>query len=50
MPSNWVYGGIFQGGGYKSIIYGYKPVEKYVIYSDTVGQYTDGRQKRYENF
>lgn len=39
MPSNWVYGGIFQGGGDKSVIYSYEPVEKHVVYSDTVGQY-----------
>ncbi len=40
VPSNWVYGGIFQGGGDFSIIYSYKPVDKWPVYSDTVGQYT----------
>lgn len=39
IPGNWVYGGIFQGQN-QSIIYGYDPVEKYVVHSDTVGQYT----------
>ena len=40
IDGNWVYGGIFQGKGDKSIIYTYEPVEKRVVYSDTVGQYT----------
>lgn len=40
IEGNWVYGGIFQGKGDKSIIYTYDPVGKYVVYSDTVGQYT----------
>lgn len=46
MPSNWVYGGICKGPGDFSIIYGYMdekkevPIEKFVVYSDTVGQYT----------
>lgn len=39
LESNWVYGGLFQGPN-KSVIYGYDPVEKHVVYSDTVGQYT----------
>ncbi len=39
MPGNWVYGGIYQGQN-QSIIYGYDPVEKYIVHSDTVGQYT----------
>lgn len=43
LPSNWEYGGLFyqndRGGDY-SIIYSYDPVEKYVVYADTVGQYT----------
>ena len=44
--SNWVYGGVCFGKGDFSIIYGYMddnkevPVEKFVVYSDTVGQYT----------
>lgn len=46
VPSNWVYGGIFQGTGDFSIIYGSKdaaletPIEKHTVYTDTVGQYT----------
>ncbi len=40
VPSNWVYGGVYQGCGDHSIIYSYDPVEKYPVYSDTVGQYT----------
>lgn len=40
MPSKWVYGGVFQGCSDHSIIYGYDPVEKHAVYSDTVGQYT----------
>ena len=39
VDSNWVYGGIFQGPNY-SVIYGYDPIEKHVVYSDTVGQFT----------
>lgn len=39
VESNWVYGGIFQGPN-RSVIYGYDPIEKYVVYSDTVGQFT----------
>ena len=45
MPSNWVYGGIFPGNGDKSIIYGSTDgtvagLTKWVVYSDTVSQYT----------
>ena len=39
VESNWVYGGVFQGPN-RSIIYGYEPIEKRVVYTDTVGQYT----------
>lgn len=39
VESNWVYGGVFQGQNF-SVIYGYDPVEKHVVYSDTVGEYT----------
>lgn len=42
--SNWVYGGIFQGP-INSVIYGYDPVVKYAVYSDTVGQYTGLKDK-----
>lgn len=48
MPSNWVYGGIFHqnnGGGDFSIIYSYDSIEKYIVYADTVGQYTGMRDK-----
>jgi hypothetical protein len=46
VPSNWVYGGICQGKGDFSIIYGSmdmkleQPTEKRVVYTDTIGQYT----------
>ena len=41
--SNWVYGGIFPNndGGDFAIIYQQEPeIEKFPVYSDTVGQYT----------
>ena len=41
VDSNWVYGGIFPGEGDRSIIYQTKPeINKFPVYSDTVGQYT----------
>ena len=46
VPSNWVYGGICHGKGSFSIIYGWMddereaPIDKHVVYTDTVGQYT----------
>ena len=46
VPSNWVYGGICHGKYAFSIIYGSmdeereNPVEKHVVYTDTVGQFT----------
>lgn len=45
VPGNWVYGGICQGKGDFSLIYGYgrgtqSSGETFVVYSDTVGQYT----------
>ncbi len=40
LPSRWVYGGIFHTPNDFSIIYGYDPIEKYSVYSETVGQYT----------
>lgn len=49
VPGNWVYGGICQGSGDYSIIYGqakestideYVPIEKYVVYSESIGEYT----------
>jgi uncharacterized phage protein (TIGR01671 family) len=52
VPSNWVYGGICFGKGAFSIIYDYmdeekeKPIEKHVVYTDTVGQYTGLTDKK----
>ena len=47
LPGVWVYGGIFPGTGDYSIIYGGATekltgldLEKYVVWSDTVGQFT----------
>ena len=46
VPSNWVYGGVCLGKGAFSIIYAYMdeekeiPIEKHIVYTDTVGQYT----------
>ncbi len=46
VPSKWVYGGICQGKGAFSIIYGWRdeereaPIDKFVVYSDTIGQFT----------
>lgn len=39
MDSDWVFGGVFQGEGDFSVIYTYEPIEKRVVYSDTVGMY-----------
>lgn len=48
VDGNWVYGGILQGTGDYSIIYGsadpdkisVSNIEKHVVHTDTVGQYT----------
>lgn len=46
VPSNWVYGGVCQGKGAFSIIYGSydeereTPIEKHCVHTDTLGQYT----------
>lgn len=43
LPGIWVYGGIFPGTGDFAIIYGGSEdtrLEKFVVYADTVGQYT----------
>ena len=46
LPGKWVYGGVFvpDNGGDFSIIYGAgepsEQVKKYLVYADTVGQYT----------
>ena len=48
LPGHWVYGGIFPGTGDYSIIYGgetEKDLEKHVVYSETVGQYTGLKDK-----
>lgn len=52
LPGIWVYGGIFPGTGDHSIIYGDEHEElsavglgKHVVYSDTVGQYTEMTDK-----
>lgn len=38
--SNWVYGGLMQGNGTFSVMYTYDPIEKYPVYTDTLGQYS----------
>lgn len=41
VESNWVYGGVLCGSGDHSIIYQTDPdIEKKVVYTDTIGQYT----------
>lgn len=48
VPSNWVYGGVMQGTGAFSIIYGCDNITdktahslgKHTVYTDTLGQYT----------
>ena len=47
LPSEWVYGGVMQGKGDHSIIYGGENmddpgegVDKRIVYTDTLGQYT----------
>ena len=46
VEGNWVYGGVCHGTGDFSIIYGNldeereRPTEKWVVYTDTVGQFT----------
>ena len=47
LPSRWVYGGVLQGVGSHSIIYGGENVDdpgeglnKWAVYTDTLGQYT----------
>ena len=51
-PGKWVYGGIFPGTGDYSVIYGAEAeeftgadIDKYTVYSDTVGQYTGLKDK-----
>ena len=48
VPGHWVYGGIFPGTGDYSIIYGgeaEKDLERHIVYSETVGQYTGLKDK-----
>ena len=48
VKSNWVYGGIFPNndGGDFAIIYQQKPeIERFPVYTDTVGQYTGLKDK-----
>lgn len=40
VDSNWVYGGVAQGKGDFSVIYTYDPIDKYAVYTDTLGQYS----------
>ena len=47
LPSRWVYGGVLQGAGSHSIIYGgenendpSEGLEKWCVYTDTLGQFT----------
>lgn len=40
VDGNWVYGGIFKGEGCYSVLYTYEPIDKRVVYTDTIGQYT----------
>ena len=42
LPGRWVYGGVLQGTGDYSIIYGGEnldDIEKHTVYTDTLGQY-----------
>ena len=53
LSGKWVYGGVLQGSGDHSVIYGdgilcdhddvWRTVEKYPVHSETVGQYTELR-------
>ena len=47
LPGNWVYGGVLQGVGSHSIIYGYEKLDdqcgvfdKWCVHTDTLGQFT----------
>lgn len=40
VDGNWVYGGIFPGSENRSIIYTSNPIDKFPVYSGTVGQFT----------
>ncbi len=48
LPGKWVYGGVFNGTGDFSIIYGgsnESELEKFAVYTDTLGQYTGLKDK-----
>ena len=52
LPGRWVYGGVLQGSGSHSIIYGGENVEnpgegldKWPVYTDTLGQFTGMKDK-----
>lgn len=53
VESNWVYGGVLQGTGEHSIIYGCNDpddkgaanLDKWPVYTDTIGQYTGLKDK-----
>lgn len=52
LPGNWVYGGVLQGSGAHSIIYGGENaddpgegLDKWPVYTDTLGQYTGLKDK-----
>ncbi len=45
VDGNWEYGGIFKGEGCYSVLYTYEPIEKRVVYTDTIGQYIEMTDK-----
>ena len=52
LPGRWVYGGVLQGSGSHSIIYGgenindpSQSIEKWCVHTDTLGQYTGLKDK-----
>ena len=49
LPSKWVYGGVLQGKGDFSIIYGAESedsrIDKHSVYTDTLGEYTGTKDK-----
>lgn len=52
LPGRWVYGGVLQGAGSHSIIYGGENIndpsqslEKWCVHTDTLGQYTGLKDK-----
>ena len=52
LPGRWVYGGVLQGAGSHSIIYGgenindpSQSIEKWCVHTDTLGQYTGLKDK-----